>query len=62
MKKLGLAMLVALFGLSALVTACKKQEQPAPAPTEQAKPEATTAAPAAPAPAAPGAPAAPAQK
>ena len=49
MKKFGFALIVALFGFSALV-ACKKQEAPAPAPApvEQAAPAATTeAAPAA---------------
>lgn len=48
MKKLGFAMLVVLFGLSTLVTACKKQEAPAPAPatTEQQGTVDTTAAPA----------------
>ena len=46
MKKLGFAMLVVLFGLSTLVTACKKQEAPAPATTVQQGTVDTTAAPA----------------
>src|SRR3990172_896288 len=57
MKKLGFALVVALFGFSVLVTACKKQEAPAPAPA----PAEQQPAPAAPAdqaaPAQPGAPA-----
>ncbi|OGP15786.1 MAG: hypothetical protein A2054_07405 [Deltaproteobacteria bacterium GWA2_55_10] len=53
MKKLGFALVVALFGFSTLVTACKKQEAPAPAPAEQAAPAPADQA----APAQPGAPA-----
>ncbi|MBE7415141.1 MAG: hypothetical protein HS130_07905 [Deltaproteobacteria bacterium] len=44
MKKLGFALVVALFGLSMLVTACQKQEapkeQPAPPTAEQPAPPA----------------------
>lgn len=57
MKRFGFALIVAIFGLSALV-ACKKQEAPAPAPApteQQAAPEAS------PAPAPEAAPAAPAE-
>lgn len=42
MKKLGFALVVALFGLSTLVTACQRQEpaqeQPAPPAAEQPAP------------------------
>lgn len=47
MKKLGFALVVALFGFSTLVTACKKQEPPQqPAPPAAEQPAAPVAPPA----------------